>query len=38
LGRIHRNLCKQLGADPAADPGLPALDRIKKILEAKKMN
>jgi hypothetical protein len=38
LSRIHRNLCKQLGEDPAADLSLPALDRIKKILEAKKIN
>lgn len=38
LCRIHSNLCRQVGADPNADTDLPKLDRIKKILEAKKLN
>jgi hypothetical protein len=37
LGLVHRNLCKHLKVDPALDSELPALDRINKILEAKKM-
>lgn len=38
LSLIYRNLCKNLELDEAADSDLPALDRINKILEAKKMN
>jgi hypothetical protein len=38
MGLIHQNLCRHLKVDPAADPDIPARDRINKILEAKKMN
>jgi hypothetical protein len=37
LNLVYRNLCKNLEVDPA-DSGLPALDRINKVLKAKKMN
>jgi hypothetical protein len=38
LDLVYRNLCRNLEAEQSADPGLPALDSINKILEAKKMN
>ncbi|HXV45436.1 MAG TPA: hypothetical protein VD736_02070 [Nitrososphaera sp.] len=37
LSLVYRNLCKNLKVDPAADPSLTALDRINKVLKAKKM-
>jgi hypothetical protein len=38
MGLVYQNLCRHLEVDPAADPDIPARDRINKILEAKKMN
>jgi hypothetical protein len=37
LGIIYRNMCKQLKID-AVDSDLPALEKINRILEAKKMS
>lgn len=38
LNMIYRNMCIRLKADAQANPGLPALERINKAIEAKKMN
>jgi len=37
LNLAYANLCRQLKID-LADPGLPALDKINRVLETKKMN
>lgn len=38
LNLICRNLCKHLKMDFPVDPRMPALEKINRILETKKMN
>lgn len=38
LNMIYMNLCRHLKISPQADLELPALEKINRILEAKKMN
>lgn len=37
LNLVYQNLCKHLKVKITSDPNLPALEKINKILEAKKM-
>jgi hypothetical protein len=36
LGMIHANMCRRLKIDAQAHPGLPALERISRVMESKK--
>ncbi len=38
MNLIYRNLCRQLEVKAEPDPALPAIERINKVLEARKMN
>lgn len=38
LNMIYRNMCKHLKIEVQTDSGLAALEKINKVLEARKMN